>query len=76
MANDPKVMKTERALTLLKEAQSIAKFLDGLPITDAVEWNGHTTTPAMLLSLAMNRLQRAAYELDSQRLTYFGFPHT
>lgn len=69
-------MTTEHVQTLIKEALAVSKFLDGKPITDQVEWNGSTTTPAMLLSLAMNRLQHAAYELDATRLTYFGFPET
>lgn len=69
-------MSTLPARKLLDEAHAVLLFLDDKDITEQVEWNGHTTTPAMLLALAQNRLRLAAERCDQTRLTHFGFPES
>lgn len=72
--NKPKVMDTSRPRKLLDEAHAILIYLDDKEVTDEVEWNGQTTTVAILLSVAQNRLRMAAEWSDHIRLAYFGFP--
>lgn len=67
-------MATKNARFLLDEAHAILLYLDDKEVTEEVEWNGHLTTPAILLAVAQNRLRLAAELCDHTRLTYFGFP--
>lgn len=71
--DNPRVITTH-VRTMIQEAMDIAVFLDDKPIGEEVEWEGRSVTPAMLLSVAQNRLIHAMAELDATRLTYFGFP--
>lgn len=74
MGDQPRVIQTGDQRRLVDEARDIIVMLDGAAVDEELEYEGRTVTPAMLLSVAINRLQRAAIHLDSTRLTYFGFP--
>lgn len=68
-------IQTTHVQEMIKEALDIAETLDGKPTDETVPFNvEHHHPPAMLLSLAINRLRHAAEELETSRLTCFGLP--